>query len=157
MNRHRMVWLLGFVLLGIALASGQANGQQSVVVETPPPIASSAQPSVDLSGVWKGGWVSCRSGHQGRLSATFCRIDACHVRARFRGTFAKILPFRYPATLKIIEERDGRMRLSGSQRLGPLMGNFEYEITISNNRFEAVYRSRKDCGRWTLEKCGCNQ
>ena len=60
-----------------------------------------------LCGNWKGSWISCKSGHNGRLKATFCRISPTQVQAKFTGSFAKIFPFRYKAVLDIVHEEDG--------------------------------------------------
>ena len=114
-------------------------------------IASSAG-AADLAGDWRGGWKSCRTGHRGRLSAKFCRTDACHVQATFRGTFALVIPFRYRATLPVVDEQPGYLRMSGSKRLGPLMGSFAYDATVSGDQFNATYRSRRDHGVWNLSR-----
>ncbi|MEM7782371.1 MAG: hypothetical protein AAF939_12220 [Planctomycetota bacterium] len=105
----------------------------------------------DLSGRWRGGWQSCNTGHQGKLNATFCRIDSTHVKANFSGTFAKVIPFRYRPVLNIVHEEPGLMVLEGSRRL-PLMGQFQYQATISGQQFSASYQSRRDNGYWYLSK-----
>lgn len=106
-----------------------------------------------LAGNWTGSWVSCKNGHHGKLRATFCRINDTQVQAVFTGSFARILPFRYKATLTIVHEEPGLIRLRGSQRLGPIMGTFCYEATITGDRFDATYSSRRDCGQWTMTRC----
>jgi hypothetical protein len=45
------------------------------------------------------------------------------------------------------------MIVSGSQRLGPLLGTFSYTATITNNTFSATYRSKRDWGQWKLQRC----
>lgn len=102
-----------------------------------------------LSGQWRGGWKSCQTGHRGKLNAQFCRIDANHVQAKFTGTFAKVIPFRYKPVLNIVHEEPGLVILQGSKRL-PIVGNFEYQATVSGNQFQATYRSRRDHGVWTM-------
>ncbi len=106
----------------------------------------------DLGGNWSGQWNSCRTGHRGRLNATFCRIDEYHVQAKFRGTFARIVPFRYRAVLDIVHEEPGMMVLSGSKKLGPIMGSFSYDATVTGNQFNATYRSRRDQGYWRMSR-----
>jgi len=101
---------------------------------------------------WQGNWLSQRSGHQGKLSATFRRINDHQIRADFRGTFAKIIPFRYPARLNIVHEEPGLMILSGRKRLGPIMGEFRYEAIITPRHFSSTYRSKRDWGNWTLSR-----
>ncbi|MEE2826101.1 MAG: hypothetical protein VYE64_05695 [Planctomycetota bacterium] len=108
-----------------------------------------------LSGNWSGDWSSCKSGHNGRLRATFCRISETQVQARFNGTFCKIFPFRYNAVLQIVHEEEGLIQLKGSRKLGPLMGTFRYEATITGNDFRATYRSKRDCGQWNMTRDSC--
>ena len=148
-------------LLGVLLLTATAACQAQTVTQNAQPLPAKrveasqqdgTAKSVDLSGCWSGSWMSCKNGHNGKLSATFCRINDCQVRARFKGIFAKVIPFRYPATLTIVEERPGLMRLSGSQRLGPIMGSFTYSVTITPDRFEASYQSKRDWGQWTLSR-----
>ncbi|MDG1873338.1 MAG: hypothetical protein P8J27_05475 [Mariniblastus sp.] len=104
-----------------------------------------------LEGQWRGGWQSCTNGHKGRLSAQFCRIDANHVQAKFNGTFAKVVPFRYRPILKVVHEEPGLIILQGSKKL-PLMGSFEYNATITGGEFSATYRSRRDNGVWQMHR-----
>ena len=108
---------------------------------------------VDLSGTWKGTWVSCKSGHNGKLRATFCRLNDKQVQAVFVGSFAKILPFRYKAVLDIVHEESGMIVVRGSKRLGPLMGTFSYQATITEDRFDATYNSKRDWGKWSMSRC----
>jgi len=104
-----------------------------------------------LGGRWRGGWESYSTGHQGRLSAKFRRIDSTHVRAKFKGTFAKIIPFRYRPVLDIVHEEPGLMILQGNKRL-PFGGNFQYNATVTGNQFSATYRSRRDNGVWNMRR-----
>ena len=136
MSRHNtkiIAFSFTILLLSCAIHDTRVNGQ-------------------DLSGAWRGNWNSCRTGHRGRLNATFCRIDDHQVQARFRGTFARIVPFRYRAVLNVVHEEPGMMVLSGSKKLGPIMGSFSYDATIVGNRFDATYHSRRDHGRWQMSR-----
>jgi len=49
----------------------------------------------DLSGQWSGRWRSNANGHSGKIGATFCQISPHAMQTNFRGTFAKVIPFRY--------------------------------------------------------------
>ena len=143
----------GWILL--LLLSGWAEGNDASL---PGPVAEEGRISnpVNLeAGCWEGSWLSCKTGHHGKLRATFCRLDDNRVEATFSGSFAKILPFRYRAVLDVVEEVPGKIKLRGSQRLGPVMGTFSYEATIEGDRFEATYQSRRDCGKWTLSQRDC--
>jgi len=110
------------------------------------PNASSAN-----EGQWRGSWQSCTTGHRGKMKAQFCRVDETHVRAKFTGTFAKVIPFRYRPVLDIVHESPDLMILQGNKRL-PIVGNFQYSATISGNQFNATYRSRRDYGVWSMQK-----
>ena len=104
-----------------------------------------------LDGRWRGGWQSCSNGHRGKLNGQFRRIDSKHVQAKFSGTFAKAIPFRYRPVLDIVYEEPGLMVLQGNKRI-PLGGNFEYNATISGDEFTATYRSRRDNGVWQMRR-----
>ncbi len=106
----------------------------------------------ELEGHWRGDWHSQSTGHRGRLSATFCQTSPTQVEARFRGTFAKIVPFRYRAKLEIVHQEPGLIVLSGSKKLGPVMGEFSYHAEIQNGCFSASYASKRDLGTWTLSQ-----
>ncbi len=105
----------------------------------------------ELAGQWKGSWKSCKSGHHGKLNAQFCRIDETHVQAKFTGSFAKVIPFRYRPVLTIVQEESDFMILEGNKKL-PLVGNFYYSATVSEAGFSATYRSRRDQGVWQMSR-----
>ncbi|MGI9494812.1 MAG: hypothetical protein ACR2NK_02055 [Mariniblastus sp.] len=107
--------------------------------------------TMELSGTWNGNWKSCKSGHHGRLNAHFCRLDETHVQAKFTGSFAKVIPFRYRPVLTIAHEEPGLMILEGNKKL-PLVGNFYYSAIVSEAGFSATYRSRRDHGVWQMSR-----
>ncbi len=114
------------------------------------PILSLGQ-DFELAGQWRGNWKSCKSGHRGKLNAQFYRLDEMHVRAKFTGSFAKVIPFRYRPVLTIAHEEPGLMILEGNKKL-PLVGNFYYTATVSATGFSATYRSRRDHGIWQMSR-----
>ena len=89
--------------------------------------------------------------HHGKLNAHFCRLDETHVQAKFTGSFAKVIPFRYRPVLTIAHEEPGLMILEGNKKL-PLVGNFYYSATVSEAGFSATYRSRRDHGVWQMSR-----
>ena len=109
--------------------------------------------ATDLSGTWSGNWISCSTGHQGPLMARFTRCDGTHYRVRFSGRFFKIFPFHYTVTLKVVEETETMVTLSGSSYLGRLFGTFCYTATTDACHFNARYSSKKDTGMFKLSKC----
>jgi len=110
------------------------------------------QTQAQVSGNWKGSWISHTNGHHGNLNARIRQVDCNHYRAVFRGTFFKVIPFRYSAKLEVVEQQPGYTRLSGSQRLGPPMGDFGYEAIVSGNQFQATFHSKKDRGVWQMTR-----
>ena len=113
---------------------------------------SSSALAADLTGEWSGSWESCQTGHKGVLKATFCRQDAQHYQVHFRGTFFKLMPFRYTAILNVVEEGD-MVTLSGESYLGRLMGTFTYSATATSTNFTSRYDSCKDNGLFKLSRC----
>lgn len=148
------LWLITPNLAGQELAPPAESSNQIAPIQEPPiQEVSNVFIPVDLSGTWKGTWVSCKSGHNGKLRATFCRLNDKQVQAVFVGSFAKILPFRYKAVLDIVHEESGMIVVRGSKRLGPLMGTFSYQATITADRFDATYNSKRDWGKWSMSRC----
>src|SRR5262245_24887851 len=80
----------------------------------------------DLSGCWSGYWVSCVNNHTGPMNARFCRRCDGHYDVTFNGRFWKLIPFHYKTTLCVTGCQNGKVYLSGSHYLGPVLGNFSY-------------------------------
>ena len=125
------------------------SGLALMVVGAMPTPQASAQ---DLSGQWTGYWHSDTNNHRGRLAATFSQTSPYQVEARFRGSFAKVLPFRYRAKLDVIHQEPGLTILCGSKKLGPLMGEFRYYAEITDCQFNATYSSRRNRGTWVMSR-----
>ncbi len=106
----------------------------------------------DLSGRWSGYWESDETGHTGPIKARIERIDCCHYRVVYCGRFWKVLPFRYVSELNVTGYGNGSVCLSGSERLGPLMGTFSYNAWASSSKIVLCYRSRKDQGRFVMTR-----
>jgi hypothetical protein len=135
-RRLRHARLSGLVLLALTVAGG----------------ASTAR-AADLSGCWDGYWQSCSSGHQGPLSATFCRTDPNHYQVTFTGRFFRFIPFRYTVTLSVLADDGQTVTLGGSHDLGRLAGTFTYRATATSTNFTANYYSCKDQGKFVLSRC----
>jgi len=153
-RRFRFLTYFAFATLilvfGICGSESKSAGQE---LASQAEVRSDVFVPVDLSGNWKGSWLSCKSGHNGKLRATFCRLNDKQVQAVFVGSFAKILPFRYKAVLDIVHEESGMIVVRGSKRLGPFMGTFSYQATITADRFDASYNSKRDWGKWSMSRC----
>jgi hypothetical protein len=143
MNRSCRLAAIGGVLLLLVPALSRA--------EEPLIILPAGAP--DLSGDWSGYWISSKNGHHGPLRATFtCVGDNCY-RVRFKGRFAKIIPFRYRTTMTITGVGDGVATLVASRRLGPVLGTFAMTAVATPTTFEAEFSSKNDCGRFVLTRC----
>uniref|UniRef100_A0A7C4QT04 Uncharacterized protein n=1 Tax=Schlesneria paludicola TaxID=360056 RepID=A0A7C4QT04_9PLAN len=125
------------------VAAGQASSSGPVVTASVP----------DLSGDWTGSWCSTTNGHHGPMTATFCRLDDHHYRVHFRGRYFRLLPFSYTAVLTVTGHEGDRVLLSGSHRLGPIMGTFSYNASATDAQFVAGYCSRNDQGQFVLNRC----
>jgi hypothetical protein len=114
-----------------------------------------SQPShgEDLTGAWSGQWESTKSGHKGPLHARFREIDCDHYRVRWSGRFWKVFPFVYSSTLEVTGREDGKVFLSGSQRL-LFFGTFCYEAEATDCEFTANYSTNRDKGVFTLSRTG---
>jgi hypothetical protein len=106
---------------------------------------------VDLSGKWRGEWVSCQTGHHGVLCARFRKINDTCYRVHFSGTFWVAIPFRFTVNLAAAEQTDGTVVLSGSPHL-PLFGTFHLAAVATDCEFQATYSTSRDDGRFTLHR-----
>ena len=147
----RFLYLLPLALTFCSVVETATAQSNEETPSTPRPVGSN-----DFSGQWTGSWLSCKSGHRGKLRATFCRLNDRQLEAVFAGSFAKFLPFRYRAVLEIVEEKPGQLHLRGSKSLGPFMGTFSYEAMLTAVQFKATYQSKRDCGRWSLTRAPCH-
>jgi hypothetical protein len=109
--------------------------------------------AADLSGDWSGCWESCKSGHNGPLHATFCKIDDKHYEVRFSGRFWRVFPFRYTVVLEVTGADKDKVLLSGTHHLR-LFGTFHFQAEATDCRFTANYCSDRDRGTFQLTRCG---
>jgi hypothetical protein len=119
--------------------------------------AASVSFAGDLAGCWKGCWRSDCTGHEGKLRATITRVDDTHYCANFSGDFWRIFPFRYSVLLTVDQQGD-TLKLSGSKDLGPLIGTFSFDGSVTSDEFRATYISRRDRGEFNMTRvppCGC--
>ncbi len=114
--------------------------------------AGRAAHAADLTGNWRGTWVSCTSGHQGTLTGRFRQVNPHQYEVEFRGTFFKILPFRYSVTLDVVGYDGETTYLAGSADLGRMFGEFQYRAQATPCCFTADYTSCKDQGRFEMHR-----
>jgi len=105
----------------------------------------------DVSGQWSGRWHSGANNHSGKIGATFCQTDSGTMQAKFCGTFAKVIPFRYQTNLSITSQQPGLTVMSGSRRL-PLGGEFNYYITMTDQCFHGTFTSKRNRGTFMMQR-----
>ena len=105
----------------------------------------------DISGPWSGQWHSEANDHRGKIEATFCQVSPDSMQAKFRGTFAKVIPFRYATRLNIVSQQPGLTVLAGNRRL-PLGGQFNYHITMTDDCFNGSFSSRRNRGTFVMQR-----
>lgn len=103
----------------------------------------------NLSGSWIGNWISDGSGHKGPMKANFKSVGINSYEVTFSGRFFKVIPFRYKAILTVTGKDNGKLILTGGQKLLGF-GTFEYNTLADDGSFLANYSSKKDNGRFEL-------
>lgn len=117
--------------------------------------ASAAEPTpIDISGCWSGYWMSCADGHSGPMQATICKIgDNCYS-ARFKGKFFVVIPFRYSTRFRVVGREGDALLLAGEERLGPVLGTYRFNATVTATDFDASYSARIDNGKFVMKRVG---
>ena len=158
---QKLKLVLGLVVVlqaGILAADQQSQASyDSAAVAAAAGDASASVQASDPAGTWSGSWCSSRNGHHGPMRAEFCRTCDNQYSVRFRGKFWGIVPFAYRTTLQASTNADGTVTLTGSRRLGLLLGTFSMQATVTGNTLKATYCSKQDQGTFTMSRCGgCN-
>ena len=104
-----------------------------------------------MTGQWRGRWVSQKTGHKGPLNARFYPLSSTQYRAVYTGRFAKVIPFRYGMNMQVQSRDANTIYFAGSRSLG-IFGKFEYQAHATNCQFVATYQSRRDRGRFEMRK-----
>src|SRR5262245_3763919 len=94
-----------------------------------------AAPCIDLSGKWSGCWRDHGTGHHGPLHARIHKIDDCHYKATFSGTFRKVIPFVYSVELTVTGREGDRLLLTGTHRSSLTGRCYEYTATATECEF----------------------
>jgi len=105
--------------------------------------------NLSLTGKWEGLWISDVNGHNGPIKAKFKEKDGT-LYVRFRGRYAKVLPFFYRTKLIPVEQEDG-IHYTVEKSLGKRWGTFTLDATITQDGFVAFYHSQNDHGRFVLQ------
>jgi hypothetical protein len=114
-----------------------------------PGIAAAQAPL--LNGRWSGYWISDFNGHNGPLHANVRQKDSDTYRVTFSGRFAKVIPFRYTATMQVIGRGEDVLILAAERRLG-FRGTFRTTAVVTHTHFDATFTSPRDYGRFVLTR-----
>ena len=75
------------------------------------------------------------------MCARLKQVDACTYRARFTGTFLKVIPFTYSVPLQVAGQgADGSVWLTGQSRL-PIFGEFTTQARVDACGVQAIPRT----------------
>ena len=150
MRSLRMFLCVAIVLQSVSVLADEAS--KSAAYEAAPAAAQAVPAAVDLTGTWTGSWCSGKNGHHGPMTAQFSAGCDGSYDVRFKGRFCAIIPFTYRTTLKATQNADGSVTLSGSRRLGLLMGTFSMQGTVLGDKLQACYCSKQDHGSFSLSR-----
>lgn len=116
----------------------------SIATENP----SNAQESYSESpqGAWKGQWVSQSTGHRGPMRVVISPTSSGTYQARFTGRFAAVIPFAYRAELIPQTTADGRVILTSSKKLGPILGSYQMQTQVSDGVLSGDFQAAGDRG-----------
>lgn len=85
------------------------------------------------------------------MQAQVIRQCGDQLEVKFRGRFAKVIPFRYKAKLTVVHQQQGLTVIAGSRRIGP-GGSFQYYGQLTDSCFTGTYSSRRYQGGWSMSK-----
>jgi hypothetical protein len=115
-------------------------------------LTGSALYAGELDGRWRHGtWNDTKSGHEDALRGRFRQKDDGDYRVVFTGRFAKIVPFRFATTLKVVGNDGDKVILAGESRVAGIM-RFSYRGVADGGNFDAQYHSRRWTGEFHLQR-----
>ncbi len=118
-------------------------GVIAVLLTTAPAFAASPV------GTWRGNWNSGSTGHRGTLRANIRQTGPDSYRALFYGRFAVVVPFVYPANLQRVP---GSCQCYTSRQKLPLLGTYRMTANVTEHRFNATFRGKKDVGTFDMSR-----
>ena len=105
-----------------------------------------------LAGRWEGTWKSHHNGHEGSLRAIITKCGENQYHARYRATFAMVLPFEFELPMTAVEQ-DGVYCFGGEADLGCLAGGqYTYSGQAAGGCYQANYCANKDHGVFTMHR-----
>jgi len=105
-----------------------------------------------IAGVWKGKWVSDKTGHEGELRAVIKRIDHDTFHVWYDSVYEKTLHFKYDLFMDVRLEGTTAY-FKGRADLGKLAGGvYTYEGKADTYNFFSTYRSKYDYGTFEMTR-----
>jgi hypothetical protein len=146
-NRHlKMKIFQQLVISGMLAAS-------AIVWAALPSIAQESYPG-NPQGEWKGRWQSQSTGHSGPMRVVISPTSRGSYQARFTGRFAAVIPFAYRTELVPQVSSDGRTILTSSKKLGPILGSYQMQTTVSGNVLSGDFQAAGDRGSILMQRVG---
>jgi hypothetical protein len=142
----------GLVVAGFSatsLLAAEANTSTEANIAADEPVVA-VRPNI--LGCWDcGSWLSCCTGHKGTLRATICSCGG-NYECTFSGTFMKVIPFRYKATLITTGVGNGIVYFRASRQIPMFGGSFNMTGWATATKLHANYTSPKDRGTFDLSR-----
>ncbi|MBI3853796.1 MAG: hypothetical protein HY298_26525 [Verrucomicrobia bacterium] len=113
--------------------------------------ATTATPTADIQGRWRGTWASEVSAHTGKLRCIITKQDDGKYQARYHANYRKILSFSYTVTLDATYT-NGIYKFSGDADLGWAGGVYHYAGQANTTNFYSTYQSRNDHGIFQMRR-----
>jgi len=107
----------------------------------------------DLTGRWRGSWVSQADGHRGELRCVISEPCENRYRAHFKATYWKIFQFEYALNLRAKPPANGQVEFVGKEDLGWLAGGlYQYNGAATAQDFHCQYSSKYDFGTFSMKR-----
>lgn len=115
-------------------------------------LTSAAVSAGELDGRWpNGSWTDTNTGHEDVLRGRFRERRDGNYRVVFSGRFAKVIPFRFATTLKVVGHDGDKVIMAGESRIMGLM-RFSYDAVADGSTFNAQYQSKRWSGDFNLSR-----
>lgn len=103
-------------------------------------------------GRWKGQWSSQSTGHQGPMRATIRPNGQGGYDARFSGRFFVVIPFTYKVSMQSALDAAGNVRLIANKPLGPMLGSYRMDSTVTGSSLLGSFSAAKDTGTVSMRR-----
>lgn len=140
----RIGGLLLLLVIFTGCASFERDWRHASLQPTPP--------ADQVSGAWRGTWLSDVNGHTGELRCLVTEKRPDEYEFCFKATYWKVFRYSYIVTMPV-EFTPDKMSFKGQENLGYLAGGvYHYEGTIVETNLNATYRCKFDHGIFKLNR-----